>query len=240
MKYALYLLCICVSNVFAHYFYLETHPSGIKGQSHSVNIFFGEYGHGLIEKPGGETFEKMKQFTVWVVLPSGKKEQLQPTKHKTHYSASFLPKEEGVYSVHLNNDNIDVIDYTKYDFGIFKTHYHSVAKVHVGNTHGKTATENSLGLDLVDVSDQAPSLNGKVTLQLLHKGIPLSDHEVKVFISDLWEKPLKTDEKGYVTFSLPWKTTYVVEATRKEQTPGTFREKPYQFIWQATTHTINL
>ncbi len=127
-----------------------------------------------------------------------------------------------------------MIDYTQYDFGIFKTHYHSTAKVQVGDTVTETAAVNDTGMTVKDVSKN----DSEVQLQVLYKNKPLAKNELKVFVSDLWSKTLETDENGMVSFKLPWKIKYIVETTTKEEVPGTYNGKNYQFIWHCATYTI--
>ncbi|MEM7380145.1 MAG: DUF4198 domain-containing protein, partial [Bacteroidota bacterium] len=76
-------------------------------------------------------------------------------------------------------------------------------------------------------------------LQVLYKGKPLSGSEVKVFVSDQWSKTLETDDEGFVSFSRPWDTRYIVEATFKEEVPGTYKGEKYDFIWHCVTHFLN-
>src|SRR5690606_12738447 len=130
-----------------------------------------------------------------------------------------------------------VIDYTQYDFGIFKTHYHSIAKVEVGNSVKETVAQNPEGLAIVDVSAK-DAKSDKATLKVLYKGQPVKENEVTVFVADQWSKKVYTDANGMVTFDKPWKTKYVIEVTKKEEVPGSFNGKDYQFIWHCATYNI--
>lgn len=140
----------------------------------------------------------------------------------------------------LNNNDIDVIDYTKYDFGIFKTHYHATAKVVVGEVALATIADNPNGLTVVNNTPDLSAQSNEVVLKVLFQGVPVAGQEVTVFVADLWSKRLKTDEYGQVEFSLPWKTKYTVETTRKQEVPGTFKGKDYEFIWHCATYCIAL
>src|SRR5690606_25814484 len=143
---ALTVLLLTTANSFAHYLWIETQGSGTIGEEQIVKVHMGEYTYGVIEDVEGEAFQGVNNFTLWAVSPSGKKIALTPTAQKDHYRAVFTPTEKGTYTLLLNNDEIDVIDYTQYDFGIFKTHYHAVANFNVGGTQNDTAAQNENGI----------------------------------------------------------------------------------------------
>lgn len=219
---------------FAHYLWIETSAYGKIGQQQEVKVFFGEYTYGEIEAVNGEAFPKVKDFTLWLVDVNGTRSQLTVSAKEDHYLGYFTPAQKGIYTVVLNNDAIDVIDYTQYDFGIFKTHYNSIAKVQIGKVSGKTAAINDKGITVKDVSENT----GEVKLQVLYKNQPLAKNELKIYVADLWSKTLETDEKGIVTFKKPWDTKYIVETTYEERVPGTYKGETYEFIWHCGTYCI--
>ena len=220
--------------------WVETNESGKKGKEHVVKVHFGEYTHGVIEDPNGENFAGVKNFDLWVIAPSGKKQSIETTIEGNAFHGTFTPTENGTYTVVLNNADIDVIDYTKYDFGIFRTHYHSTAKVVVGKEVSNSVADNESGLVVVNASDDLAEKDEEVSLKVLFQGQPIADQEVTIFISDLWSKKLTTDEQGMVTFTLPWETKYTVEATKKEEVPGTYKGEKYEFIWHCATYCLTL
>ncbi|MXN91502.1 DUF4198 domain-containing protein [Flavobacterium sp. Sd200] len=240
-KYILLLLAfISSAPVFAHFMWVETNPVGTLNKKQEVKVFFGEYTYGLQEKVNGESFEKMKNFEVWAVSPSGEKTAIQMQPGELFYSGYFMPKANGTYTIVLNNNKIDVIDYTQYDFGIFKTHYHSTAKVVVGGNAGNSASVNPDGLAVVDATKKLSSEKGETTLTVFYKGQPAKETEVTIFVADQWSKKLTTDENGTVKFVLPWNTKYVVEVSKKEEVPGKYNGKDYQFIYHCATYTLPL
>jgi uncharacterized GH25 family protein len=234
----LFLFLLASANSFAHFMWVETNATGKVNQKQEVKVFFGEYTYGVQEKVGGEAFDKMKNFEVWVINPLGEKTKLQMQPGEAFYTGSFAPSTNGTYTVVLNNNNIDVIDYTQYNFGIFKTHYHSTAKVEVGNKAAETASVNPDGLTIVDITKKIHGEKGEAAFKVLYKGQPVKEAEVTVFITDQWSKKVYTDENGLIKFSLPWGTKYVMEATKKEEVPGKFNGKEYQFIWHCATYCI--
>ncbi|MBA4746839.1 MAG: DUF4198 domain-containing protein [Muricauda sp.] len=229
----LLLITLPVLSASAHYLWIETNGNGKLGQKQEIRVHYGEYTYGVIEKVKGEAFPLVSKFTLWVIAPDGTKTELSTEAKEDHYLASFTPSQNGVYTIALNNNEIDVIDYTEYDFGIFKTHYHSTAKVLVG-TDGDTKTANPEGI----VVKQLENDGEEIKLQVVYKGKPLAKNELKVYVSDLWSKTLYTDDNGEVSFALPWNTKYIVETTTKEEIPGTYNGDDYEFIWHCATYCI--
>ena len=230
----LLFLFFIASQSFAHYLWIETNATGKIGETQEIKVYFGEYTYGVIEKVNGEAFPKVKDFTLWVVDANGTKTQLKVTPTENYYVTSFTPKSEGTYTVVLNNNKIDVIDYTQYDFGIFKTHYNSSAKIQVGKKTSETIAKNDAGITIKDLS----KTDDEIKLQVLYKGKPLEKNEVKIYMADLWSKTLSTDENGTISFKLPWKTKYILETTTKEEIPGKYNGEEYQFIWHCATYCI--
>lgn len=238
-KFVLLLLLVSAQS-FAHFMWVETSPMGKLNQKQEVKVYFGEYSYGVFEKVNEDAFNKMKDFELWVVSPSGKKTTITVTPGDTFYSGWFTPTEKGTYTVTLNNNKIDVIDYTQYNFGIFKTHYHAVAKTQVGDNAKQTIAANADGLALVDMSTSPYKQNGEAVIKVLYKGQPIAEAEVAVFVGDQWTKTLHSDKDGIIKFSMPWKTKYVLEVTKKEEVPGKYNGKDYQFIFHSATYNIPL
>ena len=234
-KFIFFFICLFGAvSTQAHYLWIETNDNGTLGQKHEVRVHYGEYTYGVIEKVAGEAFPGVSKFTLWIIAPDGTKTELSTEAKEDHYLARFTPSQNGVYTIALNNNEIDVIDYTQYDFGIFKTHYHSTAKVQVGANNDDTTTANPKGI----VVKQLKSDDEEIKLQVLYKGEPIAKNELKVYVSDLWSKTLYTDDNGEVSFTLPWDTKYIVETTTKEEIPGTYNGDDYEFIWHCATYCI--
>ncbi|MAZ26601.1 MAG: ferredoxin [Cytophagaceae bacterium] len=226
-------LLVCLS-AKAHYMWLEVPTSARVNTQQTVKVFMGEYTYGVIEEVAGETFQSAKKFTLWAVSPAGKKSRLSIEQKENHFTAAFTPKEEGTYTFFLNNNEIDVIDYTQYDFGIFKTHYHAVAQMNVGDKVGATTIHNPEGITVKSLSTDA----NKIKLQVFYKGEPLANHETKTYISDQWAKESWTNEEGIIETTLPWPgEKYIVEVTKKEEVPGRYNGEDYEFIWHCVTYT---
>lgn len=228
------IILLACTKSFAHYMWVESSPNGKIGQPQEVKVFFGEYTYGEIEETKGDAFKSVEKFTLWAIDANGTKTKLKTTAKENYYLAEFTPTNKGTYTLVLDNNNINVIDYTKYDFGIFKTHYHAVAKVQVENSNNATATVNPNGITVKDISTK----ENTVKLQVLFKDKVLGKNEVKVYVADLWTKTLTTDKDGFVTFNLPWNTKYIVETTYKEKVPGTYNNEKYEFVWHCVAYTL--
>ncbi len=237
MKTLLILLITLLTSLSAsaHYLWLETESQGVLGREQYVRVHYGEYTYGVVEEVAGEGFPRVANFKLWLIGPDGSKTILETAAAKDHYSAHFIPTLPGTYTIALNNNEIDVIDYTQYNFGIFKTHYHATASVQVDDDTNLNSPTNPEGLTVNKISQDGT----EVRLQVLYKGDPLEGNEVTVYVADLWSKILETDSEGTVSFRLPWETKYIVETTLKEQVPGNYRGKAYQFIWHCATYCIN-
>ncbi|MHA7941678.1 DUF4198 domain-containing protein [Formosa sp. 3Alg 14/1] len=228
-----FVIC-AVTPTFAHYLWIETNAEGKKGKAQEVHVFYGEYTNGVLERVEGEYFPAVKAFILWAVDAKGNKTKLDVTAKTDRYVASFTPKSDGTYTIVLDNDDIEVIDYSEYDFGIFKTHYNASAVIQVGSETTNTNNINDSGISVIEIANDSED----VKLQVLFKGQPLAETEVDLFIADNWSKKLTTDAEGYITFKRPWKTKYILEATKKEEVPGKFKGKDYEFIWHCATYCI--
>ncbi len=238
----LFFALLIQATASAHYLWVETNPTGKLNKTHEVKVRYGEYTYGAIENTDSEAFEKVNNFKLWLLNPSGEKIELQTEKGKDYYYTQFTPEEKGAYTVILNNDLVDVLDYTEYDFGIFKPQYHAKATVYIGNANRNTKkSTNEKGLELINLTQKAFKKGTEVNLKVLFKEEILKEQEVVISISDLWSKTLTTDENGEISFVLPWdQTLYTIETTYNEGTPGKFNDEEYEFIWHCATYAINL
>jgi uncharacterized GH25 family protein len=217
---------------FAHYLWIETSATGVLNEEQEIRVYFGEYTSGLIEKVDKEAYQNVNDFILWVMDASGNKTELKVIAKEDYYLTKF--KSNGTYTVLLDNNNIDVVDYTQYDFGVLKTHYHAVTKIQVGKKTNETTAANKDGITVKDVS----ATNEKIELQVLYKDKTLKDIQVKIFVADQWSKTLETEENGLVSFKLPWEAKYIVETTIKEEVSGVYKDVKYEFIWHCATYCI--
>lgn len=94
------------------------------------------------------------------------------------------------------------------------------------------ALEPKLTLDIVPTGQA-----GK--FKLFFRGKPLPKTKVTIVVPSGWAKDALTDDQGAVSFGLPWKGNYVLEASYIDRTPG---ERPnangpekYDGIYNSTT-----
>lgn len=93
--------------------------------------------------------------------------------------------------------------------------------------YARLGSDGSLPLDIKQ--------NGN-KLQISFRDKPLAEAELVIINPNGWEKRLRTDEKGEVTFSLPGLGLYVVEAKHEYNQSGEFDDKPYD----RESHTVTL
>lgn len=94
---------------------------------------------------------------------------------------------------------------------------------------GRTETAPGLDLELV------PTAAGADSFVLLLRGQPLAKTEVKVMGPPLWEKGVRTDDKGALTIPTPWAGRYVVEAAHVEEKPGGSGDTAFDRIRHVST-----
>ncbi len=162
-KITIFLFALLIqSTASAHYLWVETAPNAKLNEEHLVKVRYGEYTYGAIENVGNEAFNSVKNFRLWLISPSGHKTELITTPEENFYQANFIATEEGSYTIALNNEDMEVLDYTEYDFGIFKPQYHAKARVTVGNTPETLEKTNLEGIEIINLSDKIASQPGKI------------------------------------------------------------------------------
>ena len=223
-------------SIWAHALWIETKPTGAIGTEQLIKIYYGEYSYNVIEAIDSDAFNKVNNYTIWLISPDGKKESLKPKAHGSFYQVSYTPTQNGVYTIELNNNQIDVIDYTQYDFGIFKTHYHSTTMFTVGTNPSETKASNPKGL----VIQNLPTSSDSLKIRIEYKGEILKNGEVTISIADQWSKKVYTNENGETLLHLPWAVKYFIEVTKKEEVPGNYKGDDYSFIWHCATQMICL
>lgn len=76
------------------------------------------------------------------------------------------------------------------------------------------------------------------TLRLTYLGKPVPKTEIVVIAPNGWEKHLRTDEKGEVTYSLLEPGLYVIEAKYEMHKPGEFEGKAYAVESHKVTRSL--
>lgn len=86
----------------------------------------------------------------------------------------------------------------------------------------------------LDVTPDGSDGRFKVTLN----GKPLAKSKVEIYAPNGWARDARTDDAGVVTFAMPWRGQYVLEATHKEETPGEYEGAKYEALRHRATLTI--
>ncbi len=233
--FALLIFVILVSTQsFAHFIWVETDQQGELNKEQEIKIFFGEFSYGKYEKAEGRSFSRIKDFELYIMNPKGEKIDLNAKPNGDHYLAKFTPNSEGTFTVVLNHDKIPVYDLSKYGHGVFKANYHATSKIQVGKKIEETFARNPESITIKNLSDTKDTYK----LQVWYKGEVLKNSKVHILAPDNWSKTLKTDENGMISFTLPWKSTFVIEAVFKQEDKGVYMNAEYDYIFNCCTLSI--
>lgn len=74
--------------------------------------------------------------------------------------------------------------------------------------------------------------------QLSFKGQPLPKAKISITALSGWGKETRTDERGIVSFTTPWKGLYMVHASHTDATPGERNGEKYDVASYGTTLTF--
>ncbi|QBQ42863.1 hypothetical protein E2P86_17645 [Sphingobacterium psychroaquaticum] len=202
-----------VLSASAHAVFIETALKGVKGQSHTVKVVYGEPDeHEDISK--WWWYKDGMQVDLTLIKPDGSTTALTTTAQGNHLLATFVPDQEGVYHVSLARD-------TERREGA-KTQYqiNALASIQVGrSTVGNVATH--IVNDLFVYADQGVYKNKKeVSLALYEKGKPAAHTFFQVIAPSGWIRWVETDDKGVARFIPEWTGKYFVEVSKKEKVEG--------------------
>lgn len=220
--------------------WIEADAKGQIGQSQIIKVIFGSYNQYRLQKVG-EEFQEVKDFTCWIISPSGKHISLQFSPRDTAYEASFTPEEKGVYVVLVENKQRKVEDWSKSStkIGITKQHYYGRTTIEVGG--GAVIAADAL-TDLTIVKDNSHQSGdgADVTLQVLLHGKPVPNATLFMRHPEMQEQKLTTDQDGRVKFHAPRPGRYFSLVTLKFETSGTYRGVHYDVFREKSTLTMIL
>ncbi|MGQ7946839.1 DUF4198 domain-containing protein [Flavobacterium sp. WC2509] len=219
------------ASTFAHALWIETKAIGTKGKAQKIDIYFGEFSDKDITKTA-KWFSDIKDFSLVLITPSKKEIKLTSTALEDKYQASFIPDEEGVYTVTMHHTVKDV-------YGTMKLDYNSSATVTVGNpSKGNEATANTNIISLFSKEITAAKKNGKITVNALYDAKIAKSQKMKVIAPNGWEKELWSNENGEISFTPLWSGNYMVEFAYTEKSEGEYNGKKYNEIWKMATYFI--
>jgi uncharacterized GH25 family protein len=181
----------------AHQVWLEQDAAGAK-------LYFGEFGDNMHEVSPGY-LDKLTLLSVTVLSPKGEKAVESKKNRDVITLAGRAEKGQSVIAVDLayplleNKDGANTI----------KTAWTPAAR-YVPELGAQTA---KLVLDVVPT-------NGTGEFLVVYRGSPLPKAEVSLVAASGWSLSGRTDDKGKVSFRLPWKGMYALLVRHKDPTPG--------------------
>jgi uncharacterized GH25 family protein len=181
----------------AHQVWLEQDAAGAK-------LYFGEFGDNLHEVSPGY-LDKLTQVSATVLSSKGER-ALESKKDRDAITISGrASKGESVVAVDLAYPLLENKDGGK----TVRTAWTPAARFvpELGPQSPK------LVLDVVPT-------NGSGEFQVVYRGAPLAKAEVSLVAVSGWSLSGTTDDKGKVSFRLPWKGTYALLVRHKDPTPG--------------------
>ena len=234
MNRRLLLTAVCtlmgLSQVFAHAMWIETSPSGKKGVSQEVRIYFGEFGDKDIT-PTATWFSDISQFSLVVVAPDGKETLLKARPLETYYTASFTPDANGVYSLAMHHVVREVYHGMVLD-------YNSSATVKVGTTGEKSLAAPKNVIAVQPAVKGSYTTSQPISIQAFFEGKPAGNKEVEVVAPNGWSKKLYTDSLGFASFTPLWDGKYNVEYTSTEKKEGEHQSARYDSWYYCSTMII--
>jgi uncharacterized GH25 family protein len=232
MKYKLILVALfllgSVPTLLAHALWIETDPKASLGKAHAVKIFYGEYAAKEFENTD-KWYSDVSTFTLWLIGPDGKKEQLTYTAAGNHFQASFTPAREGIYTLAVGHSAKEVNRKYVYQFN-------ASALVQAGKSEVVAPASITSELYLQPVKD-ARGKSG--IIKAFFKGQPAAEIEIAVSGPTGWSKTFKTDKNGVLEFDLLWKGVYGLEGFYTTDETGAQGEAAYEHIWRSATLLVS-
>ena len=221
------LLCLAMT-AKAHTLWLETQTSGKLNKQHEVKIFFGE-----LESPtfSEKWFSDIKDVEVKLIYPSGKEEILQKKQRENHYTTFFTPTEKGIYTLSVNHLVKDI-------FKDMKITYQAVAFVNVDSKEKKQMRLGNVPVQLsIENSDIKAGAESKIII--LKDGTLADKERVNITFENGWGQSFRSNNKGEVSFKLPWKGKYMVQYSSPKKEESTHNGVSYKTDYQTITFILN-
>ena len=227
----LIFLVFNVIDVYAHALWLETNPTGKKGQKHTVSVLYAEPGD--TPEKIQDWYSDVKSFELWLIGPEQQKTRLSVTPAQNRFTAEFTPDKEGTYTLAVGHSAKDLGGTTKYQFN-------ATAAVSVGKVASvSVAHPNELN---VSVSEAGTGyVVGKpIALAGMFIEKPADKLRVAVHSPSGWNKEIQTNTNGIAEFTPLWPGRYYVEASKTDKMAGEQDGKPYQSVWRCATYVIDV
>lgn len=208
LSFAFYLGSMTILS--AHALFVDTQPTGKSGEVQEVIVFYAEPADGKKEAIS-DWWADVSEFTLWLHLPDGSKQQLDATPNGDHFKASFTPDEPGVYSLSISHAVNQLAGKVQYVFS-------TSAQVIVGN---KTEVNpiKPLTTGQMVLVDNIHRLKRKkrVSLHYFYDKKPVAQSSLSIFSPTGWGKKVQTQSGGNASFVPEWKGKYFIEGIHKEK-----------------------
>lgn len=206
----LLLAMMVVLPVQAHYIWLEQADGQTK-------LFFGEYENNLREKTGSKLDN--------IAAPEASLLESATAKLSLKRNADHIAIENAQSPAVIASElSMKVKDMTKYGYGIAKPMYYT----RLGSVKPEAASTHML--------DIQPLGNHKVAINL--HGKPLAKAKLKITAPNQWQQELDANDKGEVSFYMPWSGLYVMEVIHLEPAKGSYQGEPYENIRHVSSLSI--
>lgn len=212
------LLLLSVSQVSAHYLWIDASADGL-----TAKVFFGEYQEDVREIKGGR-LDEMAGLETFALAVGGERKLLTPTVNADHFGVASASAAVGFVTQKLD---VPVKDWSKSGIGIVKPMFYARAWI-----AGTALPTPDLTLDVIPTDASAR------TLKVFFNGQPLAKAKVNVHAPNLWSRELVTDEKGTLAIPTPWPGFYVIEVIHLEPKAGSYLSVPYTALRHRTTFTL--
>ncbi len=205
----------------AHGDWIEVSGNGKVGETAKVKLIFGAYENQ--ERLKGKALGFLKEFTVYVIDPTGKRTDIPMTQTETCWEGNFTTKTEGTYQVLGINEERGVVDWTMHGFDVLRAKEYLRSNYIVGKPSEVNKSTQFLDVIPVKIGDDiklTAYLNNAITAK------------TKLIITnpDGWEKVKYTNASGEATLKPNMKGLYMVEMENIDKTAGKFKDKDYKMI----------
>jgi hypothetical protein len=222
MKKAIILLSVVLLPFLAqaHGDWIEVQGSGKVGEPAKIHLIFGAYENQ--ERLKGKALNFLSEFTVYVLDPAGKRQDIKLTQTETAWEGTFTPQTEGTYQVLGINEERGVVDWTIHGFDVLRQREY----LRTNYTVGKTTPSNVAHfLDVI-----ATPQGEQIKLTAFKDKSPSAKTKLLITNPDGWEKVAYTNANGEAIFKPNRAGMYLVEMEYLDKTPGHFKGKDYKMI----------
>lgn len=235
----------------SHFVWVEAEATAAADQGQPVKVYFGEYAEFLREERGGR-LDSIDGVTLRVQDGKRGKTDVPLTKQINHFAGALSSCVPGRNAVVAEQAKAPVQDLRKHDLGIVKpmfyarTYFVCLEESRV-NEHERDHS-TPLALDLIPVTTGlnlasgrvTPGPGGEIVVKAVFNGQRLPGTQVLVHAPNGWDKELKTDAEGIVSFTPLWPGRYVLEMIHVEKTPGEFEGTAYEAVRHRSTLALQV